>query len=132
VTHSTPAAASRKPRPVAPTRPDWLTPFGQQVWDRVVRELEPLGLLAPVDREVLAAYCDAAAFAREARDRLVADGLTQIGQKGETVKSPVFQIWRQSVSVLESFGTRLGLNPSARLRMFHELDDPDDDDSLLD
>jgi P27 family predicted phage terminase small subunit len=111
-----------------------LTPFGRQVWDRVVRELEPLGLLAPVDGEVLAVYCDAAAFAREARDQLVADGLTQIGQKGEAVKHPVWQIWRQSVSVLESVGSRLGLNPSTRLRMLHELDDADDydHDSLLD
>jgi P27 family predicted phage terminase small subunit len=111
-----------------------LTPFGLQVWDRVVRELEPLGLLAPVDGDILAAYCDAATFARQARDRLVTDGLTQIGQKGETVKHPLWAVWRQSVTVIESLGTRLGLNPSSRLRMLHELDDTDDDDddSLLD
>ena len=134
MTHSTPAAASRKPRPVAPTRPDWLTPFGQQVWDRVVRELEPLGLLAPVDGDILAAYCDAASFACQARDRLVADGITQTGQKGETVKHPLWAVWRQSVAVIESLGTRLGLNPSSRLRMLHELDDLDlfDDDGVLD
>jgi phage terminase small subunit len=46
----------------------------------------------------------------------------------------LWAVWRQSVTVIESLGTRLGLNPSARLRMLHELDDTDDDDddSLLD
>ena len=115
----------------APVRPSWLSPFGARVWARVVTELEPLGLLSPVDRETLAGFCDAASFAKEARDLLVADGLTRVGQKGETVKHPMFQVWQQSISAVESLGTKLGTNPSARLRLLADLpDDLDDDDDL--
>ena len=132
MTHSTPATPTRKLRPTAPAKPQWLTPFGKRVWDRVVRDLDPLGLLAPVDRDILAAFCDAAAFAKEARDRLVDEGLARVGQRGETVKHPLWAVWRQSVSMMESLGTRLALNPSARLRLLHELDglDLEDDDDL--
>ena len=112
----------------APARPSWLSPFGARVWDRVVTEYEPLGVLSPVDRDVLAAYCDAAAFTKEARDLLVADGLMRRGQRGETVKNPMFQVWRQAISVVESLGSTLGLNPSSRLRLLADL--PDDYDDL--
>ena len=115
----------------APTMPQWLTRYGKEVWRRTVKELEPLGLLSPVDREALAAFCDAAAFARDTRDLLVADGLTQRGQKGETVKHPMFAVWRQAISLIESIGSTFGLNPSARLRLLADLpDDYDDDDDL--
>jgi P27 family predicted phage terminase small subunit len=130
VSHSSPKHATRKLRPKAPAKPRWLTPYGSRVWDRVVRELDPLGLLASVDRDILSAYCDAAAFAKEARDQLVDSGLTRVGQRGETVKHPLWAVWRQAVSMMESLGTRLALNPSARLRMLADL--PDDDDSDLD
>jgi P27 family predicted phage terminase small subunit len=110
-----------------------LSPFGARVWDRVVKELEPLGVLSVVDRDVLAAYCDAAAFAKDARDQIRKDGLAVRGQHGEPVKHPLYQVWTQSVGLVEKLGTRLALNPSARLRMLAELpDDPDDDDSDLD
>jgi P27 family predicted phage terminase small subunit len=113
--------------------PKWLTPYGKEVWRRTVREFEPLRLLSPLDRETLAGFCDAAAFAKDTRDLLVADGLTRRGQKGELVKHPMFQVWRQSISVVESLGSTLGLNPSARLRLLAELpDDNLDDDSDLD
>ena len=116
----------------APARPAWLSPFGARVWTRVVTELEPLGVLSPVDRDTLAAFCDAAAFAKDARDLLVADGLTRIGQKGEPVKNPMFQIWQQAIGKIESLGSKLGLNPSARLRLLADLPDDLDDDSDLD
>jgi P27 family predicted phage terminase small subunit len=133
VSHSQPKQPKRKLRPKPPARPHWLTPFGRRIWDRTVKELEPFGLLSVVDRDVLAGYCDAASFAREARDQIRADGLTVRGQNGEQVRHPAFMIWRQSVAMVESLGTKLALNPSARLRLLAELpDDLDDDDSDLD
>ena len=44
---------------VAPTAPDWLDGEGRDEWDRVVDDLEPLGLLKNSDRAVLAAHCEA-------------------------------------------------------------------------
>ena len=115
----------------APSMPTWLTPYGKSVWRRTVKELEPLGLLNPADRETLAAFCDAASFTKDTRDLLVADGLTRVGQRGETVKHPMFQVWRQSTSVVESLGSTFGMNPAARLRLLADRpDDLDDDDDL--
>ena len=117
-----------------PSMPKWLTPYGKSVWRRTVKELEPLRLLSPLDLDTLAGFCDAAAFTKDTRDLLVADGLTRRGQRGEMVKHPAFQVWRQSISMVESLGSTLGLNPSSRLRLLHELDglDLDDDDDDLD
>jgi phage terminase small subunit len=39
-------------------------------------------------------------------------------------------IWQQSIAKVESLGKLLALNPSARLRLLAELEDPDDDDDL--
>jgi P27 family predicted phage terminase small subunit len=132
VSHSQPKHATRKLRPKPPARPTWLSPFGRRVWDRVVRELEPLGVLSVVDRDVLAAYCDAAAFAKDARDQIREDGLAVRGQHGERVKHPLYQVWTQSVGLVEKLGTRLALNPAARLRLLTELfeEDCDADDDL--
>src|SRR6476469_7002343 len=44
---------------VAPTAPDWLDSEGADEWDRVVSDLEPLGLLKNSDRAVLVAHCEA-------------------------------------------------------------------------
>jgi P27 family predicted phage terminase small subunit len=117
----------------APSMPNWLTPYGKSVWRRTVKELEPLRLLSPLDRETLAGFCDAATFAKDTRELLVADGLTRRGQKGELVKHPAYMLWQQSIAKVESLGNLLALNPSARLRMLAELpDDLDDDDDDLD
>jgi P27 family predicted phage terminase small subunit len=129
---TTEAIATRKLRPKPPARPSWLSPFGRRVWDRIVTELEPLGVLSVVDRDVLAAYCDAAAFAKDARDQIRIDGLAVPGQRGERVKHPLFQVWTQSVGLVEKLGTKLALNPSARLRLLAEVPDDADDDSDLD
>ena len=133
VSHSSPKTPTRKARPKPPARPSWLSPFGRRVWDRVVKELEPFGLLSVVDRDTLAGYCDAAGFAREARDQIRRDGLTVRGQNGEPVRHPAFMMWRQSLALVESLGSKLALNPSARLRLLADLpNDLDDDDDDLD
>ena len=130
VSHGSPKAAGRRVKVENPTRPKWLTPYGRATWNRVVKELGPLGLLNPVDLDTLAGFCDAAAFAKDARDLLRADGLVLTGGKGELVRHPAYMIWQQSIAKVESLGKLLALNPSARLRLLAELEDPDTDDDL--
>jgi phage terminase small subunit len=49
------------------------------------------------------------------------------------VKHPAWSVYKAAVDEVNALGTKLALNPSARLRMLHELDDLDlDDDSDLD
>ena len=60
-THRPPKKTSRaRAWPVAPVKPRWLDRYAASVWDRLVRELEPLGMLNPATRELLIAYCQAA------------------------------------------------------------------------
>ena len=63
---------------VAPEPPDFLDDEGRQEWERVIADLEPLGLLKNSDRGVLTAYCEAwsrfAAAVREYR----AQGVTRV------------------------------------------------------
>ena len=77
----------------------------------------------------VAGFCDAAAFAKDARDLIRVDGLVVTGGKGELVRHPAYMIWQQSVAKVESLGKLLALNPSARLRLLAELEDPDDDEN---
>jgi phage terminase small subunit len=44
---------------VAPEPPDFLDDEGRAEWDRVIADLEPLGLLKNSDRGTLVAYCEA-------------------------------------------------------------------------
>jgi phage terminase small subunit len=44
----------------------------------------------------------------------------------------MFQVWRQSISMIESLGSKFALNPSARLRLLAELGDNENGDDDLD
>jgi P27 family predicted phage terminase small subunit len=131
ISHGSPKAAGRRIKVANPTMPKWLTPYGKATWRRVVKELGPLGLLNPVDLDTLAGYCDAVSFARDARDLIRADGLVIEGtHNSEKVRHPAYMIWQQSIAKVESLGKLLALNPSARLRLLAELEEPDNDDDL--
>jgi P27 family predicted phage terminase small subunit len=130
MTHSQPKKAGRRVKVATPDRPKWLTPYGRAIWNQVVKELEPLGLLSKADQVTLAGFCDAATFAKKARDEVVKDGVTMFGQHGELVRHPAYVVWQQSMAKVESLGRVLALNPSARLRLLAELEEPDDDDLL--
>ena len=59
--------------PGRPTCPDWLGPEAKAEWRRQVQALEAAGVLALVDRALLAAYCDAWGEFRELVERLDLD-----------------------------------------------------------
>ena len=47
------------PRQRAPDKPDDLSPVASEEWDRIVPELDRLGILSPLDRTMLVVYCEA-------------------------------------------------------------------------
>lgn len=82
----------------------------------MVGELDGLGLLAKIDRAVLATYCDAWAKHEQARELLDREGLTARGQKGEPIKHPAWMIYTQSATLIAQLSKELFASPNARLR----------------
>ena len=115
---------------VAPKAPSWLDREGKAEWRRVVPELDRLGLLAPLDRAVLSAYCDVWSKFVELRRMLKDDGLIGVGHRGRPVKHPAWQMYRDSLSSCLKLWTQLALTPNARLSM--EIPDPSDEGSGAD
>lgn len=135
VNHSGSESSRHKLRPGRPSKPrGQLDDYGRKIWDLVCEELEPFGLLSPVDGPILEAFAKAAQHARDARKLLDTEGLTFEGQKGDMVKNPAWQIYREAVGMVNELGTKLALNPSARLRILHDLEGlgAEDEDDLLD
>ena len=64
-----------------PKMPTWLDREGKAEWRRIVPELARVGVVAFLDRAVLAAYCDVWSKLCKARRQLDADGLLVEGHR---------------------------------------------------
>lgn len=135
----TPATVERpKAPPGIPVAPTWLDPEGAAEWRRVAKGLDNMGILGTIDRAVLAMWCETwSVWNRARRDLRAAAGrqgggeeVLVEGDKGRTVKSPAWQVYRDAATELRALGRELGLTPAARLRM--ELPTRSDDDASPD
>lgn len=130
-----PGKRRSKPKPRAvraiPSPPTWLSKEAKAEWRRITPELHRLGLLAKLDRAVLAGYCQSwSQFV--AAERLIGPRLCVIGQKGEVVKHPAWQVRRDALTQLTQLAKELGLSPNARGRMTVEPPEDEEEDDLLD
>lgn len=128
-----------KAPPGIPVPPTWLDQEGRAEWDRVAKGLDNMGILGTIDRAVLALYCETwSVWNRARRDlRAASSGRqgagTEVlvdGDKGRTVKSPAWQVYRDAATTLRELARELGLTPATRLRM--ELPTRADDDPTAD
>ena len=115
----------------APRCPAWLCGTAKHEWRRLVRELEPLGMLTRIDGEALAHYCDlhsqAVAVAREiARPEfrvLIEECETQIAEDGagvQTIRAKPNPLMRMSLQLKQQirlFLIEFGMTPAARSRV---------------
>lgn len=115
-----------KPKPLAPERPRWLTHEGRREWDRVVPELEKLGLLTVVDGAALAAYCQSYEIMVQAKRELRAHirehkkttiSFTNQGGFTSEVPHPAVRMFRDAAATMRSFMTEFGLTPASRVRL---------------
>ncbi len=98
-------------------------------WNRIVPELEQIGLIALVDRAILIRYCTAWANWYELDERLTATGLLVQGRHSGVVRNPLWMMRSDAEAVLHALGCQLGLTPAARLRagVKHETPDEEED-----
>jgi P27 family predicted phage terminase small subunit len=118
--------------PGAPAAPTWLSTEAKAEWKRVVPELDELGILARVDRAVLAAYCDAWAKFVLASRALDSDGLLRVDRWDRTGKHPLWSCWRDASGLVAQLARLIGASPEARLRMNLPEPDGDDEGAFLD
>lgn len=109
-------SASKTPVIETPNPPSWLKDEGLAEWRRVVPELKKMGRLAKMDRAILATYCSWWQDMVTLRAQLKATGTLVKGQKGEVVKSPLWQQHRDATKMVIVLAKECGLTPDARLR----------------
>ncbi|MGI5443381.1 phage terminase small subunit P27 family [Streptomyces shenzhenensis] len=128
--HRTQARVTAPPK--APSPPTWLDAEAKAEWRRVVPDLDRLGVLARVDRAVLATYCSSWSKFVQAERAIQRDGLTVVGHRGAERKHPAWQQWRESAGVVAQLSRELFASPNARLRSIKPEGDDDGEDGILD
>lgn len=113
--------SKREPKPTtkAPPAPEWLLPAARAEWNRLMPQLEALGLLTGLDWAALAGYVQSFAHWRAAEQWMAQHGtvLTMRNDKGEVkfVQTvPQFGIAQKALEKMLRFGALFGLTPSDR------------------
>lgn len=89
--------------------------YAQEVWDRLAPDLVDKSVMTAWDADAFASYCTAAATARLMNENLASiEDYTARGSAGGLIKSPPWQIWRDSQAVMRSLEARFGLTPADR------------------
>jgi P27 family predicted phage terminase small subunit len=118
------------------TRPEFLLPEAKREWNRIVPELQRLGLLTIVDRAALAQYCEWWGRWCQAEAILKVNGITYETGRGEIKPRPEVQIAFKASNLCRAYMAEFGLTPAARTRVEvpdgkRRGDDIDDFDGYL-
>jgi P27 family predicted phage terminase small subunit len=115
---------TKEPQPMAamPPCPAFLSPAAKAEWDFITAELAPLGVLARLDKSVLAGYCSEYAAWAECEAFIQENGpvMTLRTDKGEirwVQEAPQARLALKHLEKVRQFGAELGLSPSSRTRI---------------
>ena len=115
----------------APEMPDDMDGEAAAEWERIVPDIEAMGLLATLDRGVLIRYCRGWAtwldIDQKIRDTsLLVKG---IGTSAGLVRNPLWMMRQDVENTLGALEKQLGLTPAARLRAGVKHEEPEASDS---
>lgn len=97
-----------------PECPDWLDPIAKAEWARIVPMI-PGGLL-PTDRNLLAAYCQAASQWQACEEKVRAEGITFADHKGNLKLHPAASHAARLQRQMADIAARFGFSPVSRAR----------------
>ena len=110
----------REPTPMSGgiDQPEWLDDEAKAEWDRIVPQLQAMGLLAGIDRSALASYCTVWSrwVSAEAHVRKYGS-IVKSPEKGFPMKSPYLSIADQALEMMRKLMVEFGLTPSSRSRI---------------
>jgi P27 family predicted phage terminase small subunit len=112
-------------RDVALTPPPHLNAVAVEEWNRLVGEMDALGVYTSWDRGTMAAYCQAYSEWVTACRRVKREGSIVTTKNGMKQPNPAQSQLRQARDSLVKYGGLLGLNPSDRTRIAAKPKQPD-------
>ncbi|MCH7685380.1 MAG: phage terminase small subunit P27 family [Planctomycetes bacterium] len=108
--------AGQPPSGKMPACPDWLSDDARKEWERVLPELEQMGIVGATDYAVLTGYCESWSQYKSAVEMLAKTGpLHKPRNDGEVRRSPIVFILKDSREAMLKFARELGLSPSSRM-----------------
>lgn len=109
----------QEPQPDAaiPSAPDHLDDLALVEWERVSTALYEIGILAHVDRAILANYCIAWSRGAQAELQLKNMGLVLQGMEGGYYQNPWLAVCNKAMEQVHKYAAELGMTPSARTRI---------------
>lgn len=111
-----------------PACPGWLDADAAAEWERVVVELEQMGVVGALDYAVLVGYCQSFSQFKQAAEMLARTGpLHKPKEDGEIRRNPVVFILKDAREAMLKFARELGLSPSSRVSVSAAENDDDDD-----
>jgi P27 family predicted phage terminase small subunit len=105
-----------------PRCPKHLAPVARSEWRRVARSLHAMGVLTPIDRAALAAYCQCYAKWVEAEQKLKETPTLLKTPSGYVQQSPWMAISNKQLELMGRYMTELGMTPASRSRV--AVEDP--------
>jgi P27 family predicted phage terminase small subunit len=111
----------------APSAPGWLPVEARAEWDRVVPEMDRLGILKAIDRGSLAAYCMAWHRFVEASAIVAVEGMVLHDDKqGRAQRHPALLTAEAASKDIRSWASEFGLTPAAEHKLAGAKDDDGD------
>ena len=112
-----------EPRPsvTLPPAPDSLSKVARDEWKRAAKILHGVRVLTDADLAVFRGYCVNFAWAFEAEQKVMEEGVTLVGlsHKGVpiTKENPAFNAAQKAYKQMTEFARELGLTPASRTRI---------------
>lgn len=116
-----------KPSVEIPSCPDHLTGIARQEWTRISVQLQTLGVIAQIDRGVLAAYCTAYADYVKAVNALKKENEVIFYESGNSVQNPWVGIKNRAIEKMVKIAAEFGMTPSSRSRLQVEMPTEEDE-----
>jgi len=119
-----------KPRTAIPRPPAFISKVAKEEWRRVAKFLTDLGVLTPLDRATLAAYCQSysrwveaeQAIAEVAKKDPTTMGLTVRTAHGSMKPSALVSISHTAMANMLKFAAEFGMTPSSRATVMPDVD----------
>jgi P27 family predicted phage terminase small subunit len=106
-----------KPPPVIPGCPKHLDKEAKDEWERMSKELLPLGLLTSIDKAIFASYCQAWSTWVEATERVRDEGLVIKASTGTLIFNPYLSIENKANEQMLKALVEIGMSPASRGRV---------------